>query len=111
MNQETNKFKIFILSFFKYIFFFNLRIINNINNTNYNNQNIQRYFRVPFIKPTEETDYSLINNNPSYIENYGFWLAHFDGEYIARQIELYPSKPPLLLTAGIIFFYLNNNIK
>ena len=28
------------------------------------------------------------------------WYAHFDGEWIARQMELHPDKPPILLVAG-----------
>ncbi len=30
----------------------------------------------------------------------GLWYAHFDGQYIARQMELLPTKRPLLLIAG-----------
>merc|ERR1712137_1304921 len=28
------------------------------------------------------------------------WYAHFDGQWIARQMELHPDKPPVLLVAG-----------
>merc|ERR1711935_790845 len=30
----------------------------------------------------------------------GWWYAHFDGQWIARQMELHPEKPPVLLLAG-----------
>ena len=30
----------------------------------------------------------------------GWWFAHFDGQWIARQMELHPDKPPVLLVAG-----------
>ena len=30
----------------------------------------------------------------------GWWYAHFDGEWIARQMELHPDKPPVILIAG-----------
>lgn len=43
----------------------------------------QRYFRVPFTRQA------------------GWWCGHFDGKWIARQMELYPNKPPILLVAGM----------
>uniref|UniRef100_A0A8C6TVN2 Unconventional myosin-VI n=1 Tax=Neogobius melanostomus TaxID=47308 RepID=A0A8C6TVN2_9GOBI len=42
----------------------------------------QRYFRIPFIRPK------------------GWWYAHFDGPWIARQVELHPDKRPIVLVAG-----------
>ncbi|XP_064488667.1 unconventional myosin-VI-like isoform X2 [Ornithodoros turicata] len=45
----------------------------------------QRYFRIPFRKDGTSS---------------GLWLAHFDGQYIARQMELHVGKPPVLLLAG-----------
>jgi myosin-6 len=30
----------------------------------------------------------------------GWWFAHFDGEWIARQMELHPDQPPVLFVAG-----------
>lgn len=30
----------------------------------------------------------------------GLWYAHFDGQWIARQMELHADKPPILLVAG-----------
>ncbi|OQR72193.1 myosin heavy chain 95F-like [Tropilaelaps mercedesae] len=47
----------------------------------------QRYFKIPFKR-----------DGSSSVS--GLWLAHFDGQFIARQIEVSPSKPALLLLAG-----------
>ncbi|KAM3721259.1 Unconventional myosin-VI [Dirofilaria immitis] len=55
-----------------------------------NSRTIQRYFKVPFAKP----DYEYINVHG------GMWYAHFDGQWIARQMELYSNKKPTLLIAG-----------
>lgn len=33
--------------------------------------------------------------------NRGWWYAHFDGSYVARQMELHAEKPPILLIAGV----------
>lgn len=53
----------------------------------------QRYFRIPFIRPGDQNaDASLVKR--------GWWCAHFDGDYIARQMELHPDKAPLFLVAG-----------
>jgi hypothetical protein len=30
----------------------------------------------------------------------GWWFAHFDGDWIARQMELHPGKEPVMLVAG-----------
>ncbi|XP_071489827.1 unconventional myosin-VI-like [Diadema antillarum] len=54
-------------------------------------QNIQRYFRVPFTVSEGE------NGQPP---QRGWWYAHFDGQWIARQMEQHPSKVPVLLVAG-----------
>uniref|UniRef100_A0A915CRN2 Myosin VI cargo binding domain-containing protein n=1 Tax=Ditylenchus dipsaci TaxID=166011 RepID=A0A915CRN2_9BILA len=59
---------------------------------------LQRYFRVPFEKPIGTTDYST--NRALPVDSTGFWYAHFDGSYIARQMELHGRKPALLLLAG-----------
>lgn len=53
-----------------------------------------RYFRIPFVRPTDSQN----NNNQR-----GWWFAHFDGEWIARQMELHPNKQPILLVAGKFF--------
>jgi len=53
----------------------------------------QRYFRIPFIRPCDR-------NIAPELQKRGWWYAHFDGKYIARQMELHPGKHPLLLVAG-----------
>ncbi len=30
----------------------------------------------------------------------GWWYAHFDGQYIARQMEVHDGRTPVLLIAG-----------
>ncbi len=50
----------------------------------------QRYFRVPFVRPAGQP-----RDQPK-----GWWYAHFDGQWIARQIDMLPGKKPLLLVAG-----------
>lgn len=37
----------------------------------------------------------------SHLAKRGWWYAHFDGQYVARQMELHADKPPILLVAGI----------
>ena len=54
-----------------------------------------RYFRIPFVRP--EADSS--NGDKSKLG--GWWYAHFDGHWIARQLEIHPEKAPVLLVAGI----------
>ena len=34
------------------------------------------------------------------VKQKGWWYAHFDGQWIARQMELHPDKVPVLLVAG-----------
>ncbi|XP_053087667.1 myosin VIa isoform X2 [Pangasianodon hypophthalmus] len=53
----------------------------------------QRYFRIPFIRPGDQ--YKDPQNKKK-----GWWYAHFDGSWIARQMELHPDKHPILLVAG-----------
>lgn len=55
---------------------------------------IQRYFRVPFARSGDQ--FRPGNEN----KKTGWWYAHFDGQYIARQMELHPEKTPVLLLAG-----------
>jgi len=57
-----------------------------------------RYFRIPFIRPGTPGA-----NDPS--NKRGWWYAHFDGQYVARQMELHPEKQAILLTAGKYLFY------
>lgn len=56
------------------------------------NASVHRYFRIPFMRP---------NTNPNDSSNRGWWYAHFDGQYVARQMELHADKPPILLVAGV----------
>ncbi|XP_077018387.1 unconventional myosin-VI isoform X3 [Tamandua tetradactyla] len=53
----------------------------------------QRFFRIPFIRPADQY------KDPQSKKK-GWWYAHFDGAWIARQMELHPDKPPILLVAG-----------
>lgn len=53
----------------------------------------QRFFRIPFVRPDEQ--YKDPQNKKK-----GWWYAHFDGPWIARQMELHPDKHPIMLVAG-----------
>ncbi|KAK7866674.1 hypothetical protein R5R35_006058 [Gryllus longicercus] len=53
----------------------------------------QRYFRIPFVRPPAD-------GQTGRGEKRGWWYAHFDGQYVARQMELHPDKPAILLIAG-----------
>ncbi|CAF4984142.1 unnamed protein product, partial [Rotaria sp. Silwood1] len=56
----------------------------------------QRYFRIPFIRPNDE------NRDPhSDQKKKGWWYAHFDDKWIARQMEIHPNKEAVLLVAGV----------
>ncbi|KAK4321632.1 hypothetical protein Pmani_007579 [Petrolisthes manimaculis] len=55
--------------------------------------NTQRYFRIPFVRPSDQ--------HRGDNQQKGWWYAHFDGDWIARQMELHPDKPPILLVAGL----------
>ena len=55
--------------------------------------NAQRYFSVPFAKPSDQYRYEEYQKT-------GWWYAHFDGDWVARQIELHPNGA-LLLVAGV----------
>lgn len=61
-------------------------------------ENAQRYFRIPFVRPQ-----TLTGNNEQ--NKRGWWFAHFDGQYVARQMELHPDKPAILLVAGKLSNY------
>ncbi len=51
----------------------------------------ERFYRVPFLRPSPE----------QFDKNRGWWYAQFKGQWIVRQLELYPNTAPLLLVAGI----------
>ncbi|XP_077409022.1 unconventional myosin-VI-like isoform X3 [Vanacampus margaritifer] len=53
----------------------------------------QRFFRIPFIRPGDQY------KDPQGKKK-GWWYAHFDGPWIARQMELHPDKHPIILVAG-----------
>lgn len=57
---------------------------------------VQRYFRIPFQKPADEFREDTARH--------GMWYSHFDGKWIARQMEICPGKPPILMVAGLSFF-------
>jgi len=54
----------------------------------------QRFFRIPFVRPGDK---GKAGNKGA---KKGWWYAHFDGQWIARQMELHPEKEPVLLLAG-----------
>ena len=54
----------------------------------------QRFFRVPFTKSSSD------GGNNVAPDKRGYWYAHFDGQWIARQMELHPDRSPVLLIAG-----------
>lgn len=56
----------------------------------------QRYFRIPFVRSSAAGQ----QDNTHSGGKRGWWYAHFDGQYVARQMELHPDKPPILLVAG-----------
>ena len=58
-----------------------------------------RYFRIPFVRPDGSSDQSLLTN-PAHQSGRGWWYAHFNGQWIARQMELHPGRTPILLEAG-----------
>lgn len=70
---------------------------------------MQRYFKVPFSRPADIYKNNINNNNINNnngiitdsraIQN-GLWYAHFNGQWIQRQIEMHPNKTPVLLVAG-----------
>ncbi|KAK3924050.1 Myosin heavy chain 95F [Frankliniella fusca] len=69
----------------------------------------QRYFRIQFVRPSanQSSENSQSNGHTDvgttgYSEGRrGWWYAHFDGQFVARQMELHPDKPAILLTAGL----------
>ena len=63
-----------------------------------------RYFRIPFVRPDqvvvaggagdtgEQSEQPLRQNDPARQNERGWWYAHFDGEWIGRQMELHEGK-------------------
>ncbi|KFB38085.1 AGAP000776-PA-like protein [Anopheles sinensis] len=64
---------------------------------------VHRYFRIPFIRSGsgggQESGGTGISSADDSNKR-GWWFAHFDGQYVARQMELHADKPPILLVAG-----------
>ncbi|XP_035438425.2 myosin heavy chain 95F isoform X2 [Spodoptera frugiperda] len=58
-----------------------------------------RYFRIPFVRAGGAGGAG--GTAPADTERRGWWYAHFDGQYVARQMELHPDKTPVLLQAGV----------
>ena len=56
-------------------------------NSNFKGNATQRFFRVPF---------NLRHGGAEL----GWWYAHFDGEYVKRQMDKHPNKQPVLLIRG-----------
>ncbi|CAF3075919.1 unnamed protein product [Rotaria sp. Silwood2] len=56
----------------------------------------QRYFRIPFIRGNDQN--REINGEQ---KKKGWWYAHFDDKWIARQIEIDANKEAVLLVAGV----------
>ncbi|ETN65262.1 myosin vi [Anopheles darlingi] len=63
---------------------------------------VHRYFRIPFVRPPNAgAANEEVNSEQTSDDNKrGWWFAHFDGQYVARQMELHADKPPILLVAG-----------
>jgi myosin-6 len=55
------------------------------------NERPQRFFRIPFVRPGDKEK----GFGPK-----GWWYAHFDGQWIARQMEIHPDRDAVLLVAG-----------
>jgi len=62
------------------------------------NTSSQRYFRIPFVRGAKT---SGEGNDSTAGSSRGWWYAHFDGQYVARQMELHHEKNPILLVAGV----------
>lgn len=58
-------------------------------------RNEQRFFRIPFSRPVDPF-------RAAGVVTQGWWLAHFDGQWIARQMELHPNIPAIFLVAGML---------
>lgn len=54
----------------------------------------QRYFRLPFSRPADQL-------RDGTDKKRGSWYSHFDGKWIARQMEIFDDKSSVLLVAGV----------
>jgi myosin-6 len=57
-----------------------------------------QHYEIPFARPADEF-------RGETQKKHGMWYAHFDGEWIARQMEIYPDKTPTLMIAGEVSFF------
>uniref|UniRef100_A0A1B0BWC9 Myosin VI cargo binding domain-containing protein n=1 Tax=Glossina palpalis gambiensis TaxID=67801 RepID=A0A1B0BWC9_9MUSC len=68
-----------------------------------------RYFRIPFMRVNAPENSKLMLSRKKkltyqlllfffFVAKPGLWYAHFDGQWIAKQMELHSGKPPILLT-------------
>lgn len=64
------------------------------------NSNEQRFFRIPFVRSSQCNGSQPVAPTATTNGQRGWWYAHFDGQWIARQLELHPDKEPILLVAG-----------
>jgi myosin-6 len=68
-----------------------------------------RYFRIPFVRPEpaggggggapsdQDSDgVPARHNDPARQNDRGWWYAHFDGQWIGRQMELHEGRPHIL---------------
>lgn len=65
----------------------------------------QRFFRIPFVRPEDPAAANSSLNggaaaDAAHQTAKGWWYAHFDGDWIGRQMELHPERGPVLLVAG-----------
>uniref|UniRef100_A0AAG5DWS3 Myosin motor domain-containing protein n=1 Tax=Anopheles atroparvus TaxID=41427 RepID=A0AAG5DWS3_ANOAO len=67
---------------------------------------VHRYFRIPFMRSANGGQDNGMGGGTTGLPSAddsnkrGWWFAHFDGQYVARQMELHADKPPILLVAG-----------
>jgi len=56
----------------------------------------QRYFRIPFVRPNDR-----FRGSSNEETKKGWWYAHFDDKWIARQMEIHPDRKAVVLVAGV----------
>jgi hypothetical protein len=74
-----------------------------------------RFFRIPFVRPETGGGGGAVvpaggdagparpHTDPAHQNERGWWYAHFDGEWIGRQMELHEGRP--LTYIGLIDFF------
>jgi myosin-6 len=77
-----------------------------------------RFFRIPFVRPETGGGGAVVpaggggggdagparpHTDPAHQNERGWWYAHFDGEWIGRQMELHEGRP--LTYIGLIDFF------